>query len=57
MILGVVVANVGGARLPVYEELTLACAIVYDIKAHAGRFQSLLLDGVVRCVSGRLLSR
>ena len=57
MIFGVVVAKVGDARLPLYEELTLACAIVYAIKAYAGRFRSILLDGVVRCVSGRLLSR
>ena len=47
MILGVVVAKVGDAWLPVYDELTLACAIAYPIKAHVNLFQSFLLDGVV----------
>ena len=45
--LGVVVAQVSDARLPVDEELTLACAIVYPIKLHVNRFRSFLLDGVV----------
>ena len=47
MMLGVVVAKVGDARLPVDEELALACVIAYPIKAHFDRFWSFLLDGVV----------
>ena len=38
MMLGVVVAKVSDARIPVDEELTLACAITYPIKAHVDRF-------------------
>ena len=38
MMLGVVVAQVSDAQLPVDEELTLACAIAYPIKAHVDRF-------------------
>ena len=38
MMLGVVVAKVSDAQLPVYEELTLACVITYPIKAHINRF-------------------
>ena len=38
MILGVVVAKVYDAQLPLYEELALACAIVYPMKAHVDRF-------------------
>ena len=47
MMLGVVVAQVSDAWLPVHEELTLACAITYQIKAHVNRFRSFLFDGVV----------
>ena len=47
MVLGVIVAQVSDAGLPVYEELTLACAVAYPIKAHVDRFRSFLLDGVV----------
>ena len=47
MILGVVVAKVGDARLPVDEELALPCVIAYPIKAHVIRFRYFLLDGVV----------
>ena len=47
MMLGVVVAKVGDNWLPVDEELALACAIAYSIKAHVDQFQSFLLDGVV----------
>ena len=47
MVLGVIVAQVSDAGLPVDEELTLACAVLYPIKAHVDRFRSLLLDGVV----------
>ena len=36
--LGVIVAQVTDAGLPVDEELTLACAITYPIKAHVDRF-------------------
>ena len=39
MVLGVVVAKVGDTQLPVDEELALAFAIVYPIKAHVGRFR------------------
>ena len=54
--LGVVVAKVSDARLPVDEELTLACEIAYPIKAHVDRFRSFLLDGVVgEAVDGRVV--
>ena len=57
MMLGVVVAKVIDARLPVDEELTLACAITYPIKAHVDRFQSFLLDDVVgEAVGGRVVN-
>ena len=53
MVLGVIVTQVGDAGLPVDEELTLACAVSYPIKAHVDRFRSFLLDGVVgEAVSG-----
>ena len=56
MMLGVVVAKVSDARLPVYEELTLACVIAYPIKAHVDRFRLFLFDGVVgEAVSGRVV--
>ena len=55
MMLGMVVAKVGDTRLPVDEELALACAITYPIKAHVNRFRSFLLDGFVgEAVSGRV---
>ena len=47
MVLVVIVAQVSDTGLPVDEELTLACAVAYPIKAHVNRFQSFLLDGVV----------
>ena len=47
MVLGVIVAQVSDVGLPVDEELTLECAVVYPIKAHVNRFCSFLLDGVV----------
>ena len=47
MVLGVIVAQVSDAGLPVDEELPLACAVADPIKAHVDRFQSFLLDGVV----------
>ena len=51
-----VVAKVGDTRLPVDEELALACEIAYPIKAHVDRFWSFLLDGVVgEAVSGRVV--
>ena len=37
MMLGVVVAKVSDARLPVDETLTLACVIAYPIKPHVDR--------------------
>ena len=43
----VIVAQVCDSGLPVDEELTLACAVTYPIKAHVDRFRSFLLDGVV----------
>ena len=56
MMLGVVVVKVGDTRLPVDEELALACAIAYPIKAHVDRFRSFLLDGVVgEAVGGRVV--
>ena len=56
MIFGVVVAKVSDARLPVDEELTLACAITYPIKTHVDRFRSFLFDGVVgEAVCGRVV--
>ena len=54
--LGVVVAKVSDAWLPVDEELALACAIAYPIKAHVDRFRSFLFDGFVRkAVGGRVV--
>ena len=47
MMLGVVITKVSDTRLPVDEELALACAISYPIKAHVDRFRSFLIDGVV----------
>ena len=47
VVLGVIVAQVCDAGLPVDEELTLACAVTYPIRSHVDRFQSFLLDGVV----------
>ena len=44
---GVIVAQGSDTGLPVDEELTLACAVAYPIKAHVNRFRSFLLDGVV----------
>ena len=56
MMIGVVVAKVGDARLPVDEKLTFACAIAYPIKAHVDRFRSFLLAGVVgEAVGGRVV--
>ena len=47
MVLGVIVAQVSDAVLPVDEELTLDCAVAYPIKAHVDCFRSFLLDDVV----------
>ena len=47
MVLGVIVAQVSDAGLPVNEELPLACAVVDPIKAHVNRFRSFVFDGVV----------
>ena len=47
MVLGMIVAQVSDAGLPVDEELTLACAVAYTTKAHVDRFRSFLIDGVV----------
>ena len=56
MMLGVLVSQVSDAQILVDEELTLACAIAYPIKAHVGRFQSFLFDGVVgEAVGGRVV--
>ena len=56
MVLGVIVTQISDAGLSVDEELTLACAVTYPIKAHVDRFWSFLLDGVVgEAVSGRVV--
>ena len=56
MILGVIVAQVSVSWLPVDEELTLACAISYPIKAHVDRFRLFLFDDVVgEAVGGRVV--
>ena len=56
MMLGVVVAQVSDVQMPVDEELTLACAIEYPIKAHVDRFRLFLFDGVVgKAVSSRVV--
>ena len=56
MMLGVLVAKGYVAKLPVDEELTLSCVIVYPIKAHVDCFRSFLLDGVVgEAVGGRVV--
>ena len=57
MMLGVVVAQVSDAWLPVDEELTLACVIAYPIKAHVDLFRSFLFDGVVgKAFGGRIVN-
>ena len=57
MVLGVIVAQVSDAGMPVYEELPLACAFTYPIKAHVDRFLSFLLDGVFgKAVSGAVVN-
>ena len=38
MVLGVIVALVSDSGLLVDEELDLACAVAYPIKAHVNRF-------------------
>ena len=43
----VVAAKVGDTRLPVDQELSLACVIAYPLKAHVDYFRSFLLYGVV----------
>ena len=45
--LGVIVAQVSDSGLPVDEELTLVCVVVYPIKAHVDRFRLFLFDGVI----------
>ena len=56
MMLGVVVAKVSDAWLPVDEELTLACAITYPMKLHVDFFQLFLFDGVIsKAVGGRVV--
>ena len=57
MVLGVIVAQVSDAGLSVDEELTLACAFAYPIKAHVNHFQLFLLDGVVgKAVGGGVVN-
>ena len=54
VVLDVIVSQVCDARLPVDEELTLACTVADLIKLHVDHFQSFLLDGVVgEAVGGR----
>ena len=56
MMLGVVVSKVSDTRMPVDEELALACEIMYPIKAHVDCFRSFLLDGLVgEAVRGRVV--
>ena len=56
MMLGVAVAKVSDARLPVDKELTLDFMIAYPIKACVDRFRLFLLDGVVgKAVGGRVV--
>ena len=56
MMLGVIVTQVFDTGLPVDEELTLACAVAYPIKACVDRFRSFLFDGVVgKSVGGRVV--
>ena len=56
MVLGVIVAQVSDAGLPVYEKWTLAYVVAYPIKAHVDRFRLFLLDGVVgKAVGGRVV--
>ena len=56
MMLGVVVAKVGDTWLTVDEELSLACAIAYPIKAHVNLFWLFMLDGVAgKAVGGRVV--
>ena len=43
MVLGVIVAQVSVTSLPVDEELTLACAVAYPIKAHVDSFRLFCL--------------
>ena len=53
---GVIVSHVSDSQLPLYEEMTLACAIAYPIKAHVDCFRSFLFDGVVgEAVGGRVV--
>ena len=54
--LGVVIAKVNDAQLPVDEEMTLDYAIMYPIKTYIDRFRSFLFDGVVgEAVDGRVI--
>ena len=56
MMLGVVVAKFSDTCLPVDEELTLACVIVYPIRAHVDHFRSFLIGVVVgEAVGGRVV--
>ena len=56
MMLGVVFSKVSDVRLPVNEELPLACVITNPIKAHIDRFQSFLFGGVIgEAVGGRVV--
>ena len=57
MMLGVIVTQVSDSGLPVDEELTLVCVVVYPIKAHVDRFRLFLFDGVIgKAVSGRVVN-
>ena len=54
--IGMVVAQVSDARMPVDEELNLACLIAYPIKARVDRFQSFFFGGVAgEAVGGRVV--
>ena len=43
MVIGVIVDQVSDAGLPVDEELTLACVVLYPIKAHVDCFNRFCL--------------
>jgi hypothetical protein len=52
MMLCVVVAKVGAAGSPIYEEMFLGDAVVNPIEPHIHRFGATLLDGVVGDANG-----
>jgi hypothetical protein len=47
MVFHEVVSEVGGATLPVDDELALAYAVADPVEAHVNGFGALLVDGVI----------